>query len=171
MRFTAVSEEVLYSAEAVTIVGADDIAELKAMAARTRRRRIRLCAHPGTGDALHEMIIVHHRDAYVPPHKHPGKSESFHVIDGSLTVHILDDAGTVAQAIEMAAPGGGRPFFYRLSAGLYHTIVPTSEWVVFHEVTNGPFRREDTVFAPWAPPESADAEEHAAFRRRLERRS
>jgi hypothetical protein len=28
-----------------------------------------------------------------------------------------------------------------------------SETVVFHETTNGPFKREDTDFASWAPEE------------------
>ena len=32
-----------------------------------------------------------------------------------------------------------------------------SERVIFHETTNGPFRREDTIFAPWAPEESDEA--------------
>jgi len=29
--------------------------------------------------------------------------------------------------------------------------MPQSPWVVFHEATNGPFNREDTVYATWAP--------------------
>ena len=29
-----------------------------------------------------------------------------------------------------------------------------SDFFVFHETTQGPFRREETVFAPWAPEET-----------------
>jgi hypothetical protein len=38
-----------------------------------------------------------------------------------------------------------------------------SEFVVFHETTNGPFRREDMQFAVWAPGEDAPREDREAF--------
>lgn len=151
--FTKVSDEVLYSPGAITRVDRDDIGRLKAMAAKNPRRRIRLCAHPDTADPLHEMLIVHMRDAYVPPHRHPGKSESFHIIEGELTVVVFDEAGGVTDVIEMGAPDSGRAFYYRLSEPRYHTVIPTTDVVVFHEVTNGPFRRQDMEYAPWAPAE------------------
>ena len=47
----------------------------------------------------------------------------------------------------------GKSFCYRLSTPEYHTVLPKTKYVVFHEVTNGPFRREDTVFGEWAPDE------------------
>lgn len=36
---------------------------------------------------------------------------------------------------------------------MYHTLLINSPVFVFHEITGGPFRREDTLFAPWAPTE------------------
>jgi len=32
-------------------------------------------------------------------------------------------------------------------------VIPISELVVFHEVTNGPFSKEDTLFASWSSTE------------------
>jgi cupin fold WbuC family metalloprotein len=148
------SAEVLYAPEGLVTLDADAVVQLKRDAARNPRRRIRLCAHTGVDDRLHEMLIVHERECYVRPHKHLGKSESFHVIEGEVDVVIFDDAGGVADVIPMGAYASGRPFFYRLAEPTFHTLLIRSPVLVFHETTSGPFRREETVFAPWAPDDS-----------------
>jgi hypothetical protein len=48
----------------------------------------------------------------------------------------------------------GLTFFYRLSNACFHAVVPESEYVIFHETTNGPFDPGDTEYAKWAPPET-----------------
>ncbi len=145
------SAEVRYATDAVVLVDADDVARLKAEAAQNPRKRIRLCAHAGVDDVLHEMIIVHTNDTYVRPHKQLGKSESFHVLEGAVDVVLFDDEGGVTDVIEMGALASGKPFYYRLASSLFHTLLIRSKELVFHEVTSGPFRRADTVFASWAP--------------------
>ena len=155
LNFEKINDEVLYSTDPITRTDDDDIRQLVSMALDNPRRRIRLCAHPDTDDTLHEMLIVHCRGNYVPPHRHRAKSESFHMIEGALTVVIFEDDGAVAEVIPMAPRGGDGVFFYRLSDCRYHTVVPTTDFVVFHEITNGPFQREDMEFAPWAPGEDA----------------
>jgi cupin fold WbuC family metalloprotein len=145
------SAEVLYASDAVVLVGAEDIARLKSDAARNPRQRIRLCAHSGVDDTLHEMLIVHTNHTYVRPHKHLGKSESFHVIEGKVDVVLFDEGGAVTDTIPMGDVASGRPFFYRIASPIFHTLLIRSHVLVFHETTGGPFRRADTVFAPWAP--------------------
>lgn len=154
MRTRAESAEVLYAGDGIVTIDAATVADLKRQAAGNPRRRIRLCAHPRVDDRLHEMVIVHASETYVRPHKHPGKSESFHVIEGDVDVVIFDDRGGVSRVIPMGSIDSGRPFFYRIAEPLFHTLLIRSPVLVFHEATNGPFRREDTVFAPWAPDES-----------------
>jgi cupin fold WbuC family metalloprotein len=114
MRFSAVSEEVLYTTEPITSVSRSDIALLKSMAMKNTRKRIRLCAHPDTDDPLHEMIIVHARGAYIRPHKHPGKSESFHIIEGRLKVVIFEEDGGIRDVLRMGK-SGDQILYYRLS--------------------------------------------------------
>jgi len=147
------NEEVVYTTEDVTKVNHDDIAFLKNKAALNSRKRIRLCTHPGVTDTLHEMLIVHMKGAYVRPHKHITKSESFHIIEGELKVVVFNETGGVTEVIPMANYGSEKPFYYRLAKGIYHTVIPETEFVVFHETTNGPFVREDAEFALWAPDE------------------
>lgn len=47
-----------------------------------------------------------------------------------------------------------RKFYYRLCSPVYHTLIITSDILVFHECTNGPFERSETVYAPWSPKEN-----------------
>jgi cupin fold WbuC family metalloprotein len=156
LRARAESAEVLYAEEPIVTVDAMAIEALKRGAAANPRGRIRLCAHRGMADRLHEMLIVHTRDTYVRPHKHVDKCESFHVIEGEVDVVIFDEAGGITDVIAMGSLQSGRRFYYRIADPLYHTLLIRSDVLVFHETTLGPFRREQTVFAPWAP-EDGDA--------------
>jgi cupin fold WbuC family metalloprotein len=166
MEFTRISEEVLQAKGPLVEISRQDIQRLKQQSLATPRQRIRICAHPDVADPLHEMLIVHARGAYVRPHKHLNKSESVHIIEGEVDVVFFDDSGTLTQVVRLAEYGGGRKFYYRVGGPFYHTFLITSEFLVFHEVTNGPFRREDTVFAPWGPEES-DPAACLAFQQRV----
>lgn len=150
-RYDRPAENVLILRGPLVTLGTDDIEIVRRLACESPLRRARICAHPSTGDTLHQMLIALHASTYVPPHKHMGKSESFHVVDGQVLVAFFDDDGAPKEAVELAAPGKGLPFFHRISEPAFHTVIPTTELVVFHEITNGPFVREDMVFAPWGP--------------------
>jgi cupin fold WbuC family metalloprotein len=103
------------------------------------------------------MLIIHARDAYVRPHKHIGKSESFHVVEGEADIIIFNQQGDIKEVVSMGDYSSGKNFYYRITDALYHTVMITSEILVFHESTNGPFVRSDTIFAPWSPEEDNHA--------------
>jgi len=126
-------------------------------AGRSHRQRARLCAHRGLDDRLHEMIIALARGTYIRPHRHAGKSESFHIIEGELEVVLFEDGGAMRDIIRMGPYQSGRVFFYRLMEPCFHTVLVRSPQVLFHETTNGPFDPADTEFAPWAPAEGDPA--------------
>lgn len=153
MNFKEVNEEVLYTDDIITCVTQRDIETLKAKASCNKRKRVRLCSHRNINDAVHEMLIVHCRDIYVRPHKHIDKSESFHIIEGRLNVIIFDDLGKIYKVINMGEYLSGKCFYYRLSDNYFHTLIPQSEFVVFHETTSGPFQKKNTKFADWSPSE------------------
>ena len=158
MNTISLNEEVLYSTDDVIRVDASDIRELKRMARRNARKRIRICAHRDVSESIHEMLIVHEKSCYVQPHKHINKIESFHIIEGSADIILFDEDGRINQSILMGDFATGRKFFYRSPPSRYHTLLIQSEVLVFHEITNGPFRPEDTVWAPWAPGETEENE-------------
>lgn len=127
------------------------IAALVAEARAAPLRRARLCLHADPSDPLHEMVIALCGDTYVAPHRHAGKSESFHLLAGSIEIVLFDDCGHPIARQILAADEPPRPRLLRLGQPVWHSVRVRGEWAVVHETTNGPFRREDTQFAPWAP--------------------
>ena len=156
MKVKRENEEVIFTSSDIATVNQSDIKRLKQLAAGNKRRRIRLCAHPDVGSKTHEMIIVHAKDAYVRPHQHIAKSESFHVIEGSADIVLFTEEGEIHAVIRMGDYFSQRIFYYRVSSALYHTLLIRSDMFVFHESTSGPFVRADTMFAPWAPAETEE---------------
>ena len=145
------SDEVLYPDEDIITLSILDLEELKQMAKFNPRKRIRLCAHRQPKENLHEMFIVHAKDCYVRPHKHLGKAESMSVLKGEVDVVLFDEDGRVIQLIEMGEYESGKMFYNRLCLSVYHMLLIQSEYLIFHEVTEGPFILENTVFPSWAP--------------------
>ena len=168
-RYRQESEEVFYIWDGKLAFERDDIDFLLKHAAQTKRRRARICLHPDPGAQQHEMLIVHHRDCYVRPHKHLGRGETFQVIDGCATMVFFDDAGVISTCFGLNPPNGSGAFFCRVPDSVFHTILIDSEWLVFAETTLGPFSPKTTAFPDWAPPE-ADRIAVDRYRRALEKR-
>ena len=147
------SPEVFLTNGPIATVGPDDIALLRLAVGKTTKRRARINAHPDSDDQLHEMIIAIEPNSYVRPHKHPGKSEAFHIIEGAVDIVVFDETGDISRIVSLAAPGGSTPFYYRMSEPHFHTLIIRSELLIVHEITNGPFRPDGTVFAAFAPEE------------------
>lgn len=121
---------------------------LKSCAEKNLKREARLCTHLRPENTLHEMIIVHRKGNYVPPHRHSNKVESFHIMEGKLAIVIFDDHGLIERAIHLSSYGN---IYYKLQKPLYHTVIPLSDYVVYHEITDGPFVLNDKDEAKWAP--------------------
>jgi cupin fold WbuC family metalloprotein len=158
------SDEVLYPEDDLVLVAKEDLYELKRRASLNPRKRIRLCAHRSPDDRLHEMFIVHARECYVRPHRHLENAESMLILEGEVDVVLFHEDGSLRQIIQMGAPGTGKVFYQRLPSLVYHCLLIRTEFLVFNEVVEGPFIRENTEFPEWAPVEDASGE----FRARIE---
>ena len=165
-RLKSVSPEVIYSDGGFFAANRATIAFLKDQAREAPRRRCRLCFHADATAAQHEMLIVMHFTSYVRPHRHVGKLETLTVVEGNCDALLLDNAGKVTDVVAMSSAGEGGSFFYRMPEGVFHTLIFRSEWVVFLETTIGPFDRDMTEVADWAPPET-DAAGGRAYLSRL----
>jgi cupin fold WbuC family metalloprotein len=166
VRVKRFNTEVVFASDQLVQIGDAQVARLKAEAGRNARRRMRICAHADSSDLLHEMLIVHVRDTYIRPHKRAG--ESVHVIEGSAKAVFFHDDGSIWDTASLGEYRSGADFFYRFGGPVYHTLIIRSPVFVFHEATTGPFRREETTWAPWAPDES-QAEAVKEFQTALER--
>ena len=169
MKVKEVNPEVFITCEDITKVNAQDLEFLKRKASSNERRRVRLCAHKDIQDQVHEMLIVHSRDAYVRPHKHINKSESLHVIEGRAYAVIFDEAGGISEVIQMGESGSGLTFYYRIAESVYHMLLITSDFFVFHEAVQGPFDKSKNIFASWSP-EEGNSDAVNVFKRNLEKK-
>jgi cupin fold WbuC family metalloprotein len=174
MGLTQKSPEVFIADGPIATIGVDDIEMLRRAVGKTAKKRVRINAHSDGGDQLHEMIIAIDHTSYIRPHKHPGKSEAFHIVEGAVDIVIFDEAGEITRIVPLAAKAagtnGGAAFYYRMSGPFFHTLIIRSDLLVVHEITNGPFRPEATVFAEFAPPD-CDTQAAARYRSELEQRA
>ncbi len=166
MRMKEINKEVFSADETIVAVGQIEIDLLKKKLSDTERKRIRLCSHKDVTDKLHEMFIVLSKETYIRPHKHLNKAESLHVIEGSADAVFFDEKGNITKVMPLSDYSSGKPFYYRIEEPCYHTLCIRSDFLVFHEATQGPFQRSDTVFAPWSPAED-DNDGRAEFTRNL----
>lgn len=151
LKMDRTGEEVFVAGETIVSIGRKEIDFLKQTVDTTARKRVRLCAHRDTENTLHEMFVVYMDMTYVMPNKHLHKDESLHILEGEADFIFFDDQGKILDIIPLGAEGTGRQFYVRVPAFVYHTLIMRSKHLVIHEATPGPFRREDTVWAPWAP--------------------
>jgi cupin fold WbuC family metalloprotein len=163
------SPEVFLAEGPIATIGAEDIEVLRQAVRKTPKRRVRINAHPGSDDELHEMIIAIEPGSYIRPHKHPGKSEAFHIIEGQVDIVVFSEAGEVERIVSLAAKGGRHPFYYRMSTPHFHTLIIRSDLLVVHEITNGPFLPTGTIYAAFAP-EEGDTASAAIFQANLVKR-
>ena len=146
-----VSAGVFYTSQ--EIVFADDslIKFLKNEAQNAPLLRARLCAHPSTYATQQDMIIVTHSSSYVPPHRHPNKSETLLILEGKAKILIFSDNGLCKSIIPMGPYGTKQPFFYRMPENKFHSMVVETDWLVFQESTKGPFSPSENQTAEWCP--------------------
>lgn len=160
------SEEAYLADEPIVSVGPKEIAFLKKRVHQTKRKRTRLCAHQNLQSTLHEMFVVYTSATYVKPNKHLGKDESLHILEGEADFVFFDETGNIVEVIPLGDYHSGRQFYCRVPASVYHSMIMRTDTLVIHEATPGPFRRSDTVWAPWAVDE-ADSAGVSRFMERL----
>lgn len=157
--FNQVSKEILYPIDpSIVSVNQKSVNLLISNSSETERKRMRFCAHPNPNSMTHEMIIVHEKDTYVRPHLHLERPESFHIIYGICDVIVFNHDGSILQVVNMGDFNSRLNFYYRLNESLFHTLLIYSDYLVFHETTQGPFDPANTLFAEWAPVPNDDKE-------------
>jgi cupin fold WbuC family metalloprotein len=147
------SDEVYNSNENYFSLDKIDIDKLIQLAKSNERQRVRFCTHSNHQELVHQMFIVHPKGAYVRPHKHVHKSESMFVIDGIADYLTFSNSGSINKIISLGDYRSGKAFYQNTAEDMFHTLVIQSEWLVFFEITKGPFNKKDTIFAKWSPVE------------------
>tara|TARA_Y100000294_G_C8530493_1_gene326737 strand:+ start:49 stop:594 length:546 start_codon:yes stop_codon:yes gene_type:complete len=134
-----------------------DLVFLKNKSKTSNRNRSRICTHANINQSVQEMFIFHKKNTYVRPHKHLKNKESFQVLYGSVDVVLFNKNGKVVEVINVSDQKSNKVFYYKLSNDIFHTQIFKKD-TVFFEVTKGPFNKQHTVFANWAPIEKNKSE-------------
>ncbi len=153
MKLKKTGDGIFYFESMNPTIKGKDIEFLKLEAEKAQTKRARFCAHTAPDDKIHDMLIVLDKDTYVRPHRH-FKPESGHVIEGTADLVFFDEKGNVTNIVQLGNASSGKDFFYRVNSPEYHTQIVTSKQFVFHESTTGPFIKEQTEYASWAPTDS-----------------
>ena len=150
MNMIRVSEEAFYATEVPVIVGDAEIAKLKAELHQTKRKRIRLCTHPNVNAPLHEMFVLYCKETKIGANKHFAKDETFYVMEGFADLVFFNDTGDVTQIVQLGPYGSGNAFSARIPHDTWHDVVVSSDYLLLHETTPGPYIRDHTIWAPWS---------------------
>jgi cupin fold WbuC family metalloprotein len=164
--FERFTEEMCRTKPGVVSVSRADLEYLKIEVNKTTRKRIRLCTHQSDDALLHEMFVVYTGMTYVRANCHIGKDESLHILEGYADFIFFDKDGNILEVIELGDKNSGKNVFIRVPKGVFHTIIMKSDYLIIHEATPGPFNRDDTLWAPWAPLDS-DIKAVAAYQVKL----
>lgn len=164
----AVAPGVFYTDADIVAMDYSIVSRLKTEAMASPLRRARLCAHPSPDSHQQDMLIVSHRDTYVPPHRHLGKTETLLVLEGTADVLLFDASGAMTEVLPMGPQDSGRLFFCRMPEKQYHSLLIHDEWLIFLESTIGPFDPKMSENASWAPPPTA-AEDGEVYKREMKR--
>ncbi len=136
-----------YCKEGISRIDEGILNELRKIAVE-EERSVRICLHNSSTADLHNMLICQYSNTYIRPHKHLSKSETYHIVEGEVVLFIFDDEGDVIDQVNMSLQ---KKILCRIERNYYHTLIPITKYVIFHESRPGPFLKEnDSFFPSWS---------------------
>ena len=110
--------------------------------------KCRICLHKNIKSTLHEMIIIHSKKSYIPPHRHSINSESLTILQGSANLLLFNRRGKLIKKVVLSDRKNGINF-YKMNNSTFHSLIIKSKYLIFHEVTKGPFIKKNMINASW----------------------
>lgn len=127
--------------------------ELLHRAKNSDLKRSRVCVHLSKSMKVQEMFICAFKNSFMPPHKHnKNKTESYHIIEGTMDLFLFDKTGKVVDKISLKQNDFKKAvFYYRTNQGnFWHMPVVTSKFCIYHEIFSGPFsKKKNIIFPKW----------------------
>tara|TARA_B100001250_G_C19796740_1_gene789069 strand:- start:746 stop:1261 length:516 start_codon:yes stop_codon:yes gene_type:complete len=109
------------------------------------KKDIRICLHKNSKSRHHDMIILQQKKNFYKPHKHSKKGETYHIIKGSMICVIFKDSGKIEKTCIIK-----KNDIFRTPLNKYHTMMPLTNYVIYHESKPGPFlKKNDSIFPKW----------------------
>ena len=113
---------------------------------KKEKKDIRICLHTNTQLKHHDMIILQQSKNFYTPHKHLLKSETYHIIKGTMVCVLFNEKGIIKKFCKLK-----KSDIFRTPKNVFHTIMPVSKFVIYHESKNGPFvSKTDSIYSKWS---------------------
>lgn len=136
-----------FSTKNPTIINSEIIESLKRESKKRGNINARLCLHMSPLEELHSMIILEYKNKKcLRPHKHLECDEVLSVIEGKLLFLMFNENGDILNRT-ILEPGFNT--IYKNRRGTYHLYAPISDYAIYNETKNGPFKHEDCLFPRW----------------------
>ena len=127
------------------------------------KKDIRICLHKGASDKHHDMIILQQKKNFYLPHKHLRKGETYHIIKGKMLCVLFYNNGKIKSKCAIK-----KNDIFRTPLNTFHTMVPTTKYVIYHESKMGPFlKKGDSIFPSWINKFKNDKKEILKFKKKL----
>ena len=123
---------------------------------------VRVCMHKNLNSIHHDMIMLHQKKNFYPPHFSNFTSDTYIVLEGKLAIFIFNKKGRV---IKNCMINNGELF--RAPKSKFHCIFPISNTVLFYEMRSGPYKKNDIFYPSWAPNRESDKIDIATFKSAL----
>ncbi|MCS7063701.1 MAG: WbuC family cupin fold metalloprotein [Methylacidiphilales bacterium] len=140
-----------------------------ALSHQSPRHRIMWPLQRRPTDTVQRLLNFIQPSAYFRPHRHPqpAATELIYLIQGSLSVFIFNDDGTILHHVVLS-PHSPLHALADIDAGLWHTILAHEKDTVILEIKRGPYDPAlDKIFAPWAPEETLNPHHYADYQAML----
>ncbi len=109
------------------------------------KKDVRICLHKDSADKHHDMVILQQKRNFYAPHKHLKKGETYHIIKGSMAIILFNNNGKIKKIFKLKKDN-----IFRTPINTFHTMVPLTRYVVYHESKTGPFlKKNDSIFPKW----------------------
>ena len=118
--------------------------DLKKISKKNNNCNLRICLHKKKKDKLQNMIVLLNIDSMSKfrIHKHKFKDEIYQILDGKLKFLIFKKKKISKKIILQK----NRNILLRLNKDYYHQTLPLTKIVIFHEIRQGPFLKNDSIF-------------------------
>ena len=127
------------------------------------KKDIRICLHKGASDKHHDMIILQQKKNFYLPHKHLRKGETYHIIKGKMLCVLFYSNGKIKSKCVIK-----KNDIYRTPLNTFHTMIPTTKYVIYHESKMGHFlKKNDSIFPSWINKFENNKKEILKFKKNL----
>ena len=102
---------------------------------------VRICMHNNKQAKLQNMINLTFKSVKsINFHKHLKKDETYQIIRGRMIIEYFSKKKV--KKIEL----GKNNILFRINKNIFHRIKPVTNYIVYHEIRQGPFIKNDSIF-------------------------